>query len=214
MKLKDYIYHEEPSGTIYFGDCLEILPLLDKVDLVLTDPPYGIDYDRNKKHKGIVIDNKVIGDNKPFNPEILLKYNRLILWGANCYSSKLSDSPTWIVWEKSLIDTSKSGQSSDFEMAWSNCIGRSRIFRYLWAGCYRQGENNQYLHPTQKPEALMKFCISLDKSNPQTILDPFLGSGTTAVAAKQLGRKFIGIEISEKYCEIARQRLAQEQLAV
>jgi DNA modification methylase len=181
------------------------------VDLVLTDPPYGIDYDRNKKHKGQKRNNKVLGDDVPFDPSILLKYQHIILWGANCYASRLPDSKTWICWKKTLTDNSK-GQTADFELAWCNCIGRSRHYEYLWAGAYRVFECGDYFHPTQKPIALMKWCIELSKTK-GTILDPFMGSGTTLRAAKDLGRKAIGIEIEEKYCEIAAKRLGQEVLA-
>lgn len=203
-------YYETELGKLYHGDCIDIMPQLEPVDLVLTDPPYGIGYDRNLKHKGDVKNNIVIGDEKPFDPVSLLNFSQLILWGANCYSSRLPDSKTWIVWHKTLIDTSTSGQSSDFELAWSNCIGRSREFKYLWQGCYREGENRSYYHPTQKPVALMQWCVELVKKN-NIILDPYTGSGTTAIACERLRRKWIGIEIEEKYCEIAAKRIENER---
>lgn len=203
------LYYEHNGIVIYHGDCLEIMPTLPKVDLIVTDPPYGISYDRNKKHKGTVLDNKVIGDNRPFDPKpLLLKFERFILWGANCYASRLPDSKTWLAWKKSLTDN-RAGQTADMELAWSNCISRPRCFQYLWAGCYREFENGQYYHPTQKPIALMRWCIELI-DNVKTICDPYMGSGTTLVAAKDLGLKAIGIEIEEKYCEIAVKRLEQE----
>ena len=203
-------YYQDKSCTLYHADCRDILPLLPKVDLVLTDPPYGIGYNRNQKHKGIVVNPTVLGDDRPFDPTCLMRFERLILWGANCYASRLPDCKTWLAWHKTLTSNVK-GQTSDMELAWANCIGRNRLFRYLWAGCYRAGETGDYFHPTQKPIALMKWCIELaPKSN--LILDPFCGSGTTLVAAKQLGRKSIGVEIEEKYCEISAQRLSQEVL--
>lgn len=209
MNLKDYEYYRTDLGVLYHGDCLDIMPMLPRVDLVLTDPPYGIAYDRNIKHIGEVKNNIVLGDDKPFDPKPLLIFKSLIIWGGNYFASKLPDSKTWIVWEKTLIDTSKSGQTADFELAWSNCIGRSRIFRNLWAGCYRSSETREYYHPTQKPISLMVWCLSLGKWN--LILDSYLGSGTTAVACERLGRRWIGIEIEEKYCAIAKKRIEKER---
>ena len=209
-------YYEHAGITIYHGDCREVLKAICyyDFDLVLTDPPYGIGYNRNIKHRGVVSDPTVIGDDVPFDPALLLSYGRLILWGANCYASRLPDSKTWLAWRKTLTDGADS-QSAEFELAWANCIGRSRYFEHLWAGCYRATENGDYFHPTQKPVALMKWCIQqarYDDVPPQTILDPFMGSGTTLRAAKDLGRRAIGIEIEEKYCEIAAKRLSQEVL--
>lgn len=203
-------YYDHGGITIYHGDAREILPTLPKVDLVLTDPPYGINYDRNKKHRGYSDDPTVIGDNEPFDPSLLLSLGNLIIWGGNCFASRLPDSPTWLIWRKTLT-TNNDGQTADCDMAWSNCIGRSRYFEYLWAGCYRAGEVGDYFHPTQKPLALMKWCLSLQPKS-ELILDPYFGSGTTLRAAKDLGRKAIGIEIEERYCEIAAKRLQQEVL--
>lgn len=203
-------YYQDDAVTIYHGDCREILPQLEPVDLVLTDPPYGINYDRNQKHKGFRTNHTVFGDDAPFDPSCLLKYQNLILWGANCYASRLPDSKVWLAWHKTFTDNAD-GQTADMELAWTNCLGRSRLFRYLWAGCYRQGEISEFYHPTQKPLALMSWCISL-AGDRKIILDPFMGSGTTLRAAKDLGRKAIGIEIEEKYCEVAARRMAQEVL--
>ncbi len=204
-------YYSDKYATIYHGDCLELLPEMPKVDLVLTDPPYGIGYDRNKKHSGNNKNNTVVGDDTPFDPRPLLIFDKIILWGANCYSSKLPNFPAWLCWRKTLTNNDK-GQTADFELAWSNCLTRSRYFEHLWAGAYRASESGQYLHTTQKPVDLMLWCIGLVKPEPQTILDPFMGSGTTLVAAKQLNRQAIGIEIDEKYCEIGAKRLSQEVL--
>lgn len=203
-------FYQDDWATIYNADCRDILPLLEPVDLVLTDPPYGINYDRNKKHRGVVENNRVIGDDKAFDPQFLLSMGNLILWGANCYASRLPDSFTWLAWKKTFTDNN-GGQTADMELAWTNCIGRSRHFEYLWAGCYREGESGEYYHPTQKPIELMRWCIGLVKKA-NSILDPFMGSGTTLRAAKDLGRKAIGIEIERRYCDIAIKRLQQECL--
>ena len=201
------------SVQLYCGDCLEILPMLEpeSVDAVITDPPYGIGYNRNTKHKGQVKRPTVIGDDEPFDPAPLLRFAKLILWGANCYASRLPDSKTWLCWKKTLTNGDK-GQAADFELAWARGIGRSRFFQHLWAGCYRASEAGQFYHPTQKPIALMHWCLDLLKvSKGATVLDPYMGSGTTGVACVQTGRSFIGIEIDPGYYAIAERRIAKAQ---
>jgi len=214
VSLPEPYYHDPVAGiAIFCGDCREILPLLpDKsVDLVLTDPPYGMNYKPASVHENTIAFDSVIGDAESFEPAFLLRKWALILWGANYYASRLPDSGKWIAWDKRTISGMKV-RSSEAEFAWTNCIPSPKIFRFMWAGAFRDGEGrNLHIHPTQKPVELMAWCIHLS-GTPQTVLDPFMGSGTTLVAAKQLGRKAIGIEIEEKYCEIAVKRLAQIQL--
>jgi DNA modification methylase len=221
-------YYQDDYCTIYHGDCRDILPLLPKVDLVLTDPPYGIDMntdyytsrargqnsrmDRNhawhgKKHLPI------FGDDEKFDPsQILLKAERYALFGANNYASKLDDTYSWIVWDKKT-EAIPQNSFSDAELIY--CFGADfnsvRIFRHMWSGYQRQSEQGEHLHPTQKPVELLKYIMGYFKTS-QLILDPFMGSGTTLRAAKDLKRKSIGIEISEEYCAIAKSRLRQEVL--
>ena len=206
-------YYQDSHCTIYHGDCREILPELDKVDLVLTDPPYGIDFDTDytrfttgfgverKNHK------KISGDKIPFDPLFLLGLGKTIIsFGANCYSNKLPIG-SWLIWDKRF----ENGKAflADAEAAWMNKGYGIYIYSETSQGFIRP---QKIQHPTQKPEGLMKWCIIKDCSNPQTILDPFMGSGTTLRAAKDLNRKCIGIELEEKYCEIAVERLRQEVL--
>ncbi len=204
-------YYAEAGITIYHGDCRDILPHLPKVDLVLTDPPYGIAYnsDGQSKHQESHRGNTdlVFGDDKPFDPKPFLKWPA-ILWGANCYSSKLPDKPAWLAWDK-VLKNGLGVRIGEMELAWANCISRAVVFRHLWSGAYRESEAGQYLHPTQKPIALMAWCLTRPGVPHGLVLDPFMGSGTTLVAAKNLGRKAIGIEIEEKYCAIAVDRLRQ-----
>lgn len=214
MALKPY-YDDGNGIVIYHGDCREILPHLEPVDLVLTDPPYGINY----VHGTIHIRNAtkfagvaVAGDDKPFDPTFLLEYPHLILWGANHFKQHLPHGGRWLVWDKRCGIVPGRDQS-DMEIAW--CSGPrkpDRMFRHVWDGFLKDSEMGQERwHPTQKPVSLMKWCLTF-VPDAHTILDPFMGSGTTLRAAKDLGRKCIGIEIEEKYCEIAVRRLQQEVL--
>lgn len=203
-------YYARDGITIYHGDCREILPALPKVDLVLTDPPYGISHPTNYKSRkraalaACTDYPPVVGDDRPFDPTPLLRWP-CILWGANYYADKLPPVSGWLVWDKLRPDDL---DQSTCELAWSNFVKGCRRFAYLWNGCMRAGDDALF-HPTQKPEALMGWCLSLRWTPEGTVLDPYMGAGATLVAAKRHGRKAIGIEIEERYCEIAANRLAQ-----
>jgi DNA modification methylase len=152
----------------------------------------------------------VIGDDKDFDPSPLLGFREVILWGANHFWSSLPSGGA-LIWLK-RNDGAFGTFLSDAEIAFIK--GRQGVFafRYLFGGSSKAidagyGAYEQPPHPTQKPIALMEWCIQKARM-PETILDPFLGSGTTAVAAKKLGRHFLGFEISEEYCRIARERIA------
>ena len=211
-------YYQKDGITIYHGDCREVLPTLEPVDLVLTDPPYGI-------FKRTGCDGKMFGkptiytyddsaprwDKRP-SADLLIsvrdKAHQYVIWGGNYFADILGVCKGPLIWNKM---TGKNSYA-DGECAWSNIAGTMRIFTHQWCGAFKDSERGlRAVHPTQKPVALMSWCISLAK-DPKTILDPFMGSGTTLLAAKNLGRKAIGIELDEKYCEIAATRLAQEVL--
>ena len=212
-------WQDEARGVyLYCGDCLEILPRLPDgcVDCVITDPPYGIRYSPGdggsgwtKGVKTFSGNNLVTGDNQDFDPRPFLGFDNLVLWGANHYADKLSPKSSWLVWDKR-----QDGLSNDFadcEMAWWSKGGPARMFRHLWCGAFRASERgNTRVHPTQKPIVLMEWCIKLCTTESDTILDPFMGSGTTGVAAVRMGRKFIGIEIERKYFDIAVKRIELE----
>jgi site-specific DNA-methyltransferase (adenine-specific) len=207
-------YYADDSCAIACGDCREILPLLPPVDLVLTDPPYGIDHTsgggtggkwHNVKHQGV----KILNDNIPFDPSLLLAFKAThILWGANFYSDKLPGGG-WLIWDKRLGIEGMEFNRSDSELAYFSGSKTVKTFRHLWHGLCRDSEIGQHLHPTQKPVALMKWCISLCPTA-RTLLDPYCGSGPALCAAKDLGLRAIGIEINPDYCAIARDRLRQE----
>ena len=204
-------YFQDESVTIYHGDCRDILPSLPKVGLVLTDPPYGIDMDTNAYIDcGRVHYESIIGDNIPFNPQFLFKLNsEFILFGANNYHHSLPIGGGWLVWDKRSIDGSSDNVFGwPFELAWCSRDRFGKIYRVQHGGYLNADKMGKRQHPTQKPVALFRQILQ-DFSNSNTILDPFMGSGTTLRAAKDLGRKAIGIEIEEKYCKIAAKRMAQ-----
>jgi len=205
-------YYEHAGITIYHGDCREVLHGLD-YDVLHSDPPYGInhptDYAKRGRSKLAPCSDfiPVFADDSPFDPAFLLDSRQCILWGANHYANKLPATSGWLVWDK---ERPEDLDQATCELAWTNCIKGVRRFRHLWHGMMRASENEPLQHPTQKPVALAQWALSLRWVIDGTVCDPYMGSGTTLVAAKNLGRKAIGIEIEEKYCEIAAKRLSQE----
>jgi site-specific DNA-methyltransferase (adenine-specific) len=208
------------KATLYLGDCMEVMPTLDKVDAVVTDPPYGIGYTGIKGNNSSLMRgtkkrtdfNYIIGDDKDFDPSFFLGFKHVIMWGANHYAYNLPRG-RFLVWNK-LGDYEPFGDNfSDVEIAWQNKRGADKIFSLLWKGV-KQGEkidNGKRYHPTMKPIGLMKWCITHLPDDTNTILDPFMGSGSTGVAAVQMGREFIGIELDEDYFEIACKRIEDAQ---
>jgi DNA modification methylase len=222
--LKPYYSHN--GIEIYHGDCRALLPSL-RADLLLTDPPYGIGEaaGANKSR------NKPFGKSLPHNTR-----NRIIpardygvadwddktpadwlfglmresatwqiIFGGNYFP--LPPSRCWLVWDKD-----NSGDFADCELAWTNLDKAVRKIRWRWNGMLQEHMDDKEVrvHPTQKPEAVMRWAIKQAPESVQSVLDPFLGSGTSLVAAKALGKSGIGIEREEKYCEIAAKRLSQE----
>jgi site-specific DNA-methyltransferase (adenine-specific) len=196
--------------VLYLGDCREILPLLPKVDAVVTDPPYGISYQKGSGGKGahsVRNIEAIQGDAQPFDPTPLLDYEDVILWGANHYASRLPHG-RWLAWDK-LAGMAEFDSFSDVEFAWRKGRGKDRVINHLWKGICKDSEKGggkERWHPTQKPIDVMAWCIR--QTDARTIIDPFMGSGTTGVACVKLGRKFIGIEIEPKYFDIACKRIS------
>lgn len=207
-------YYQDKYATIYHGDCLDLLPDMPKVDLVLTDPQYGIGESNKKnlsrvrlalpKNYGDTFNDSQPTDSKRIELTIS-SGDWSIVWGGNYFN--LPPSPCWLVWDKE----NGTNDFADCELAWTNFKKAVRLKRHMWNGMLRKN-NEPRFHQTQKPVELMTWAIGQAPDTVQTILDPFMGSGTTLVAAKQLNRKAIGIEIEEKYCEIAAKRLSQEVL--
>jgi site-specific DNA-methyltransferase (adenine-specific) len=182
--------------TLYLGDCREILPTIGRVDAVVTDPPYGIGIAANpvrQKH------DRMDWDNAPPPPSLIksvlaaAKYH--IIWGGNYFD--LPPSQHFLIWDKVQPENFSLAMC---EAAWSSMSKPAKMYRRRVVGYDKD-------HPTQKPVDLMEWCISQIPEVARTILDPFMGSGTTGVAAVKLGRKFIGIEIEPKYFDIARKRI-------
>lgn len=191
------------NAVLYLGDCREILPQCDKADLLLTDPPYGLgdrmqggtwgaspeflemrEWDQNAPEAALVASCVAAG-------------TLSIIWGGNLFA--LPPSRCWLLWDKSnAVPT-----MADFEMAWTNIDRPSKRFVHP-VGRILNG------HPTEKPEALMRWCIA-QAGTAATILDPFMGSGSTGVAAMQAGRRFVGIEIREPYFDTACRRVENAQ---
>lgn len=205
-------------ATLYLGDCRDILPTLPKVDAVVTDPPYGIGETSAKAATRISGPSDVwrnprvkdYGHNDwdVLNPEAIELCRAISRWqiifGGNYY--ELPPTSCWLVWYK---DNPTSHQS-DAELAWTNLKRAVRHFTWLWDGFKRKVPEERF-HLTQKPLAVMKWAIGWLPENTNTILDPFMGSGTTGVAAVQMGKDFIGIEREERYFDIACRRIEQAQ---
>jgi len=196
------------GAELWWGDCLEILPTLPKVDAVITDPPYGLQENAHRvASRGKLAKTTDYGtfdwDKHPASVDqinaCVSAADVAIIWGGNYFH--LPPSRCWLVWDK----VNAGNDFADCELAWTNIRGSVRLFRHMWNGMLRDSERNlQRVHPAQKPVALLKWCC--DKTT-GTILDPFMGSGTTGVACANLGRKFIGIEIEKKYFDIACERI-------
>jgi len=203
----DAVFAGESDGCIVCGDCLEVMVgMADKSCVVVTDPPYGIGADSMQmgsgEHRWHVSDNAWDDSHPPRGAfdEILRIGNNAIIWGGNYFTEFLPPTPHWLVWDKQNPNLS----FAEGELAWVKNGKRLRIFCHYSAHVHK-------LHPTEKPTRLMVWCVDGYSHPSDIILDPFVGSGTTCVAAKQLGRRYIGIEIDEGYCEIARKRLRETQ---
>lgn len=220
-------YYDEGGITIYHGDCREILPSLGTFDLLLTDPPYGTGGLAFRARAGDgaaggpkqwrrrkACDAVVVGDTQPFDPKPLLSVaTAAVLWGANWYADSLPVSPFWLAWDRKCSRAPKT-TITDVELAW--VIGHRfrtvRMFRHMWAGLQRDSENGRpSQHPTQKPVALMAWCLSFFPKA-RTVVDPYMGSGPVAKACADAGLRYVGIELVEQYCERSVARLQQRPL--
>ena len=204
---------------LILGDCLEVMPTLGKFDAVVTDPPYGIGEAAGKAktrtsgltsaqrgrdyRKDYGVDS---WDDKTADDAVAMAISisrHAVIFGGNYYD--LPPSSCWLIWDKENGAT----DFADCEMAWTNLPKAVRRLRYLWNGCMRKERHIERRHPTQKPVGVMEWCIRHLPDTAETILDPFMGSGTTGVACVKLGRKFTGIELEPKYFDIACKRIEE-----
>lgn len=212
------------DATLYLGDCMDILPQIGKVDAVITDPPYGMSFNTDStrfsgfRNDGLPprgngrTDRLIHGDDKPFDPTPWLDFDHVVLFGSNHFSRALPVGST-LIWVKRSVQHYGTFLS-DAEIAWEKGGHGVYCFYAEDSNARRRLEANGSVfspegtaHPTQKPVALMAWCLQRNRGH--VVLDPFMGSGTTGVAAIQLGRKFIGIEKEPKYFDIACKRIEQ-----
>ena len=201
-------------ATLYLGDCRDILPMLGRVDAVVTDPPYGIGEAAGKNasrtNLAVAKDYGVdVWDNEPITADLMAQIRQKgkwqVIFGGNYYDCPAAS--CWLVWDK----VNGENDFADCELAWTNLPKAVRRIRFMWNGMLRANGEERGDHPTQKPVGVMRWCINHLPEPNQLILDPFMGSGTTGVAAVQMGRNFIGIEREERYFEIACRRIEDAQ---
>lgn len=204
------IKREERIGgqRLILGDCLDVMKELGRFDAVVTDPPYGIKrsgqeetFTKKIKHKRKAHTNKGWDQNRPskgFFDLVMSISEHQVIWGGNYFADLLPPSMRWLYWDKGQDGLSM----SDGELAWTNQQNALRAFRLNRSAIAREGSQ----HPTQKPIALMEWCLGF-LPNSKTILDPFMGSGTTIVACQRMGRMGTGIELDPEYFEIACKRV-------
>lgn len=203
------------NATLYCGDALDVLPTLPKADLVIADPPYGIGENnsraasRGKLAKAIDYGD-FDWDSAPASQEqiaaTIAAGKHCIIWGGNYF--QLPPVAGWLVWDK----VNGSNDFADCELAWTNLPIAVRQFRHMWHGMLRDSERNEpRVHPTQKPIALMKWCISKRKELPKLVVDPFAGSAPVGVACMDMGIAYIGIEKMRRNFDIACGRIDRAQ---
>jgi DNA modification methylase len=183
--------------TLYLGDCRGIIPTLPPFDAVITDPPYGIGINKSNRLSVSRGHGGESWDSEPADMSWLVPMGiPSIVWGGNYFELPPTRAP--LVWDKN-----NAGRDfADFEMAWTNLdmVARRIVFRPM-------NMDGGKLHPTQKPIEVMRWCVSHLPHSAKTILDPFMGPGSTGVAAVKMGRRFVGIEISARYFDIACRRI-------
>lgn len=206
-------FYDRDGITIYHADCRDVLPHIepDDVDLLLTDPPYGIGYEPVKESW-----DPIEGDDEPLDPSHLTPFGDAVIFGANYFADRLPPGG-WIVWSKAQDNRwlhASSNYRSTGEVAWTNLTDKVLVYNCFWAGSplYRKSERGLSLHPTQKPAELMRWIVDRWTEPNDLVLDPYMGSGPVAQACLDLGRRYVGIELVEDYCAVAVDRMAQQVL--
>ena len=210
------------DSTLYHADCWDVFDEIGKVDIVITDPPYGIKADINSfKSGGSLAGNKTgftiypktqyeysdwdkeKPDKKYFEKLFIISKNQII-WGGNYFVEYLLNSSCWIVWDKD-----NTGHFADCELAYTSFDSPIRKINFKWSGMLQGDMKNKEkrIHPTQKPEYVMKWIVANYTKETDLVLDPFMGSGTTGVACAAGKRRFIGVEKEKRYFDIACERI-------
>jgi DNA modification methylase len=210
MDLHEIMKQQIGNATLYLGDCAEILPTLGQFDAVVTDPPYGINVGKNK-YKAVKAAQKDYGvndwDKETPNKNMIDLMRSISKWqimfGGNYF--ELPPTKCWLIWDKE----NGANTFADAELAWTNLDKAVRLKRYMWHGMLRANNEPRGDHPTQKPVGIMEWVISHLPAETQTIIDPYMGSGTTGVACAKMGKTFVGIEREQKYFDIACKRIEQ-----
>ncbi len=210
------------TWNVIEGDCLKVLPTLtERIDAVVTDPPYGMDWNTDstrftggvdpevRRGAGRADWGAVASDAEPFDPAPWLVYPKVVLWGCNHFAASLPVGTT-LVWVKKY-DEQFQTFLSDAELAWMKGGHGVYCHRKVFPPPSRMAENNgKVAHPCQKPIALMRWCLDMAKvPEGATVLDPYCGSGTVGVACVQSGRNYIGIEIDAAHAATARRRIGE-----
>lgn len=201
------------NATLYNADCRDVIPSLGRVGAVVTDPPYGLkeSQGKNKSRDGLAKATDYgskAWDNEPCSKaEIDLMRGHSdwqIIFGGNYF--EVPPSSCWLVWDKN-----NTGDFADAELAWTNLPGAVRLIQWTWNGMIRKGTDER-VHPTQKPLGVMLWCLERLPDAVETVLDPYMGSGTTGVACKRAGKAFIGVERDPEYFDLACARLEKENM--
>ena len=199
----------QPGRTAHEPSC--------RAAAVITDPPYGIGYRHGTKGSRVTNssprspppvrhEGNIVGDDAAFDPRRWLGFPEVVLFGADHFAQALPPG-RWLVWDKR--DGMGSNSFADCEFAWSSQPGAARLKRYLWNGVCQAGEKGERrFHPNQKPVEVMAWAMSF--TGGQRVFDPFMGSGTTGIAALRLGREFVGVEIEQRWFDIACRRIEHE----
>ena len=209
-------------NKIYNMDCLEGMKLIDdkSIDVVITDPPYGIlggnkSIGRSNLYKAN--EYNLEWDNERMSEEVFKEFQRIsrhqIIFGYNYFADFLPPTNALIVWDKKEKNN-WFDNFSDGEIIWTSYKKPLRIYRQLWMGALRRGERIKRQHPTQKPVELMEWIIKNYTKEGQIILDPFLGSGTTAIACINTNRNYLGFELDKQYYDIANVRICKAIKAI
>jgi DNA modification methylase len=184
-----------------------------KADMVFCDPPYGMKLDtdyskltssnsfaKGKKHSA------VIGDDKEYDPTHIFDTfgycDEILLWGADYYRRFIPDGGSWFCWDKREGESADKGFGSNFELLWSKTPHKRYMLRYKWFGFFTAGEKREYLHPTQKPVEMLRQVIVPYSKEVALVVDLFLGSGSTLIAAQKTGRICYGMELDPKYVDV------------